>query len=139
MPYGGVKNSNGYTVPKGKKEKDEDLLTAAIRETLEESNFDASPYKKQIVSLGSCKYKHGKKRFHGFALELDFELSEDMFSCQIRNGDLNPEIVKFCLVPLDDITDKLHYTQSEVFVKMIKKIRGREKGIRLRKRKENVA
>lgn len=113
-PYGGPDKNNGFTIPKGKKEKDEDLLDAAIRETYEECGFDCIPYKEDIPYIGFEKYNHGKKRLHGYVLKLDFPLRIDMFECQSFTEKGKPEIIKFHLVDIDVAQYCLHYVQGKL-------------------------
>jgi len=138
VPYRGIKNNRGYTVPKGKNEKGESYKDAAIRETLEECGFDVTPYEKDLKFVGKEKYKKRDKIFHGYYIELDFEFDIEKFKCTsyIDGNESKPEIKSFKLVPLDKVCSKLHYVQSNAFQKTIKNIKNRERYAKIRKNKE---
>jgi predicted NUDIX family NTP pyrophosphohydrolase len=57
------KDDGHWGIPKGEVEEGEDLLTAAIRETKEETGIDVS---NNLIPLGSIKQKGGKT-VHGWA------------------------------------------------------------------------
>lgn len=115
-PYGGHKKSNGFTIPKGKKEKGESLVEAAIRETYEECGFQIiTPA--EVISIGEAKYTHGKKKFHGFLYKIEEELDTFNFECKSLTNDKIPEIVQFHIVDIDIAIHCLHYTQAKVLKK----------------------
>jgi predicted NUDIX family NTP pyrophosphohydrolase len=62
-PSGNYNREAPYGIPKGELDGDEDLETAARRETLEETGVEAGP----LVALGHIVYKKSQKEVHAFA------------------------------------------------------------------------
>jgi predicted NUDIX family NTP pyrophosphohydrolase len=62
-PSGNYNRHAPWSIPKGLRELDEDLLTAARRETLEETGIEPG----ELVDLGSIVYSKSRKRVHCFA------------------------------------------------------------------------
>jgi len=113
----GTKDKHNWTIPKGKVEKDETFIDAAIRETLEETGLDLKPFKTKIKEIGQRKYKHKKKKLIGFVLYLDGIIDCETLSCV--NGE-HPEITHYELVSIKEATKRLHDVQSDLLKEFIK-------------------
>lgn len=124
-PFGGSEKHNGYSVPKGLRDDGETYLETAIRETKEECGFDVTPYIDNIKDIGEQKYKKRDKIFHGFLLQLDFEINPTTLVCNsfIGNNPKTPEIINFEMVSIDDALTKLHIVQQKILDKNRNKIR----------------
>lgn len=114
QPYG-TKGINNWSIPKGKSEKDETPIQAAIRECYEESGFDLKPYKKSMKEMGSKTYKTKKKRLHGFYLQLNEHINIKCFycDCKILNREY-PEIISFEWCPIQKSLSRIHEAQSKL-------------------------
>lgn len=137
VPYGGSNAHKGMSIPKGQKEKTEEMIDAAIRETFEECGFDATPYRKKIKAVGVAKYKRDKK-LHAYMLELDFPLDNFEWKCTsfIGNDPEKPEIIKHMLVDMEYAIPRLHYLQAGILQKILKKINNRTKYAKIAERKK---
>jgi predicted NUDIX family NTP pyrophosphohydrolase len=62
-PSGDYNRRAPWSIPKGKPEPEEDLETAARRETREETGVEAGP----LTPVGSVELPKSRKRIHGFA------------------------------------------------------------------------
>jgi putative (di)nucleoside polyphosphate hydrolase len=69
-----------WDVPKGMADPGEDPLDAALRECLEETGFDATPYRGKIADLGRHQYRKGKD-MHMFVLRIPEALSTKALRC----------------------------------------------------------
>jgi len=111
-----------WSIPKGKLEKNEDSLSAALRETWEETNVDLGEVTKWY-ELDTIKYKHGKKKLKPFiALEIEnpkINSDEFVFKCNSiidKKSKWNvglPEMDDHRWVTIDEARNLLHYTQVE--------------------------
>jgi 8-oxo-dGTP pyrophosphatase MutT (NUDIX family) len=115
----GIKGRDGWSIPKGKKEKDESELEAALRECLEETGMDFNYTKKSIIELGTAKYKHKKKKLSAFVVHLNFKLSIDMLQCAVKPDEKQPEIVDFEMVDPKEALKRIHNTQSKLLEKYL--------------------
>ena len=70
-PFFAKKDAGFWTIPKGLAEQDEDLLTAARREFIEETGFAPVP---PFYELGSVRQKSGKLT-HAWGFEGDYDPS----------------------------------------------------------------
>lgn len=114
-PYGGIKTSHGYTVPKGKIEKGETTLEAAIRETEEECGLSFRNVPEELfVDMGSLLYPHKKKRLHGFAIHINNPVNTDGLECKSFTDKGHPEIVDFKVVSLKKAVKCLHHVQGKL-------------------------
>lgn len=113
----GVKGKTGWTIPKGKQEKDESLKEAAIRETREESSLNLSPYKSKLIEIGTKKYKHKKKKLVAFVLYLQNLIDCDKLCCENKD---KPEIIKYEMVSPEEAIKRLHYVQADLLEEYLK-------------------
>ena len=118
-PYG-IKTKTGWSIPKGKAENGETPIQAAIRECFEETGFNISPHKGDMVSIGSKTYKTKKKRLHGFILNLSYNIVIETFFCDFRllNKDV-PEIDKYEWCDVKSAYTRLHEAQSKLLEEYI--------------------
>lgn len=113
-PYG-TKTKYGWSIPKGKIDKDEENIDAAIRETYEETGINVKVYKRNIKYIGKCTYKHKKKRLHGFVLKIEEKIDIDKLECVCKiEGRKDPEIDKYEMVDPVDAIKRIHYTQAKL-------------------------
>lgn len=111
-----------WSIPKGKLEKGEDSISAALRETWEETNVDLGGITKWY-ELDTIKYKHGKKKLKPFiVLEIEnLKINSDEFILKCNsiidnNSKWNvglPEMDDYKWVTIDEARIMLHYTQVE--------------------------
>ena len=110
--------SDFWSIPKGKIDKGETTLDAAIRETFEETNINISDFE-NIEELEAVTYKHKKKRLHPFILSEhnnknlgwgNFDIKCNSNVPEDRDG--FPEMDDFKWVTLDEAKDILHETQT---------------------------
>ncbi len=111
-----------WSIPKGKLEKNEKSIDAAIRETWEETNVDLGPVTKWY-ELDTIRYKHGKKKlkpFIAFEDENPKIISDNfVFKCNTIVGKKAkwnaglPEMDDHKWVSIEEAKDLLHYTQVE--------------------------
>jgi 8-oxo-dGTP pyrophosphatase MutT (NUDIX family) len=114
-----------WSIPKGKIEKGEDFVDAAIRETFEETNVDLT-HVSSIIKLDSQLYNHKKKVLQPFlVLELknpNIDFNSFEFKCnsnvpEERGG--FPEMDDFKWVTIESARELLHYTQSNCLDKIL--------------------
>lgn len=125
---------NAWSIPKGKVEKEEYCLDAAIRETFEETNIDLSNYIDEFIKLESQNYKHKKKRLHPFVIfektciglySTKFDIKCNSNVPEERGG--FPEMDDYRWVSIDEARNLLHPTQVACLDKIVelnKKING---------------
>ena len=72
-----------YSIPKGRIEEGEDVVTAAIRETFEETGLQFAPYQIDPDDRGLIEYTDAKgdvyKRVHFFVVWLDEPIEPDSY------------------------------------------------------------
>ncbi len=110
---------NVWSIPKGRVEKDELHLDAAIRETHEETNIDLL-LALTIHPLNEQKYTHGKKTLFPF-LVLESQNPMVMFeefdlkcnSCVPEEEGGFPEMDAYEWTTIAKAKEYLHYTQAE--------------------------
>lgn len=109
--------SNVWSIPKGKVEKNEEFIDAAIRETYEETNIDLSDSdsfiplevqtyshkKKSLISFLVLESKNPKINFDSFELKCNSNVPEE------RGG--FPEMDDYVWVDIEIARDLLHPTQ----------------------------
>jgi 8-oxo-dGTP pyrophosphatase MutT (NUDIX family) len=109
--------SNVWSIPKGKIEIGEEVLDAAIRETLEETNIDLSEGN-SFIPLEIQTYSHKKKSLKAFLFletknpKVDFESFELKCNSNVpksRGG--FPEMDDYAWVDIEIARDLLHPTQ----------------------------
>ena len=115
-----------WSIPKGKVEKEEYCLDAAVRETFEETNIDLSNYIDDCIKLESQNYKHKKKRLHPFVIfektciGLDskrFDIKCNSNVPEDRGG--FPEMDDYRWVTIDEARNLLHPTQVACLDKIV--------------------
>jgi bis(5'-nucleosidyl)-tetraphosphatase len=123
-PYG-IKTNTGWTVPKGKAEKDETDIQAALREFYEEAGMDLKKYESDITFIGKQTYKTKKKRFYGFILKLNKTISIDKFKCDCKIvGKSVPEVDNYEWVSVDEAISRIHEAQSKLLKNYADILRG---------------
>ena len=109
--------SDIWSIPKGKIEKDEEPLDAAIRETYEETNIDLKEAT-SFTPLEMQTYSHKKKSLLGFLVletenpKVDFDSFELKCNSNVpkaRGG--FPEMDDYVWVDIEIARDLLHPTQ----------------------------
>jgi 8-oxo-dGTP pyrophosphatase MutT (NUDIX family) len=119
--------ATSWSIPKGKVDEGESLISAAIRETYEESNILIPIYSK-FIELPIVEYKHKRKTLCSF-LVLESQNPTIIFNnfdlkCNsnvpIEKGGY-PEMDDYKWVELDEAKTMLHETQA-VSIDEIKKI-----------------
>lgn len=96
-----------WDLPKGKIEPNETPMEAALRECMEETGLDLSPYISQMVDLGAHPYLP-RKDLHLFRLDLDEPLDLSNCGCTTyirrgESGDRYPETDDYAWVPKDEV------------------------------------
>lgn len=112
-----------WSIPKGKVEKDEENVFAAVRETYEETNADVSTWK-IIHNLDPINYTDKKKILYPFVLferqnNIDFETFElkcNSYVPEHKGG--FPEMDAFMWVTVDEARTMLHKTQVQCLDKI---------------------
>ena len=122
-------NPNFWSIPKGKVEKGETLIDAAIRETHEETNIDLSKAI-GLKELEGVNYKSKKKILHPFLAWEPAMTGVDWYSFELKcNSNVSesrggfPEMDDYKFVSLDEAINLLHETQVAC-IDVIKKIIG---------------
>jgi 8-oxo-dGTP pyrophosphatase MutT (NUDIX family) len=110
--------SNIFSIPKGHFEMtDDSYLDRAIRETLEESNIDLNPYRKNIFYVGESIYKKKNKKLIAFGIIIsDIFKNSFHLRCEKDFGILFPEVDGYKWFNKKTIIDNnlLHLTQIEL-------------------------
>lgn len=110
-----------WSIPKGKIEDGESIVDAAIRETWEETNFDAGSAT-HFTEIEKVKYKHGKKILYPVVLlERTNKRMGDFTSQELKCNSIvsedarwnagQPEMDDWKWVDIDEAKSVLHYTQ----------------------------
>lgn len=117
---------NTWSIPKGKVEKEEYSLDAAIRETFEETNIDLSNYIDEFIKLEIQNYKHKKKRLHPYVIfektciglySTKFDIKCNSNVPEERGG--FPEMDDYRWVSIDEARNLLHPTQVACLDKIV--------------------
>ena len=120
-----------WSIPKGKVEDGEHYISAAIRETYEESNVNVSNWS-IMHNLTPVKYPNGKKVLYGYALfETQNKINFDNFEFKCNSNVPEdkggyPEMDDFKWVTIDEARSLLHVSQVECLneiEKIIEKIK----------------
>ena len=107
---------NFWGIPKGRLDENENPLEAAIRETFEETNFDASNWR-VIHTLPPVKYKKSKKTLHPFVLfevQNPIDFNEFELKCNSFVPDSQgafPEMDDFRYITIEEAHECLHESQ----------------------------
>lgn len=113
-----------WSIPKGKVEKDEELINAAIRETYEETNIDLKEYQ-MMVNMSPLTYTHRKKVLHPYICYEEanpsFNFNEFELKCnsnvpEDRGG--FPEMDDYRWVTFDEAKTLLHKLQADAIDKV---------------------
>lgn len=105
-PSGNYNRRAPWGIPKGLPEENEDLETAARRETVEEA--DVTPGK--LVSLSSITYQKSRKRVHCFAGEAPPDAAPRCASWEIDEADF---------LPLDEAKRRIHPDQAPFLDRLV--------------------
>jgi ADP-ribose pyrophosphatase YjhB (NUDIX family) len=113
--------SNVWSIPKGKIEIGEEVLDAAIRETLEETNVDLSEGD-SFIPLETQTYSHKKKLLKAFLFLETENPKVDFESFQLKCNSNTPkstggfpEMDDYAWVDIEIARDLLHPTQVASF------------------------
>ena len=122
MLFGHVTNHNEWSIPKGKQEAGETILSAALRELSEEANIPEEFVAKcKVYGLKPQKYSHNKKRLNVFLVICD-TLPKNIFCISKftdSHGNEYPEFDKhrwFTLKQIDSMRIPIHYTQYNAYL-----------------------
>lgn len=116
----GIKGDIGWTIPKGKAEKNESKKDAAIRETYEEAGIDLKDKKDQLIEIGWQTYRTKKKKIFAFALHLNDKIDINLLKCDCKiTGKSTPEIDKYEIVSAKEAIKRIHEAQSKLLEKYI--------------------
>ncbi len=119
-------DKNSWSIPKGKVEKAEYSLDAAVRETYEETNIDLSNYIDEFIKLETQFYKHKKKKLHPYVIfektciglySTKFDLKCNSNVPEDRGG--FPEMDDYKWVSIDEARNLLHPTQVACLDKIV--------------------
>jgi predicted NUDIX family NTP pyrophosphohydrolase len=127
-PFWHKKDIGAWSIPKGEYQSEEEPLTAAIRETAEETGFFIEG---KFVALDPLRQPSGKI-VHAFAIEADVEpaaIISNTFSIEWppRSGTMRkfPEIDRAGWFPLAVAREKIHHGQVS-FLDQLKRLLGEE-------------
>lgn len=123
-PFWKNKDEGAWSIPKGELNDNEDALSAAMRETFEETGIKAPDEKEKYIYLGFTKTKSGKV-IHAWAFEGDWngELACTTYveRDDPKRGKLKfPEVDKAAFFPLAEAKKKIHPSQL-VFLEQLEK------------------
>ena len=109
----GGNKTNYWSLLKGQRENNEDLIDTALREFKEESGVDLSNYRDDLVYLGKVKQSKVKD-VHAFSIMLDNTDSIDPKQCRsnMADGCPWPEIDKYAWKEYYDIISCTHSTHK---------------------------
>jgi 8-oxo-dGTP pyrophosphatase MutT (NUDIX family) len=121
----GITTKDGWSIPKGKQEKGEEVIDAALRETFEETSLQLTSYKKKLVDLGIEKYNSKKKKLWGFAVKVNEKINVRDLLCVVKNNDgkIKIEIDLYEMVDPEEALDRIHYTQAKLLKKYLKEMK----------------
>jgi 8-oxo-dGTP pyrophosphatase MutT (NUDIX family) len=105
---GRVAGHHRFDLPKGHIEEGETPRMAAVRETREETGFEADP--RQLLDLGEQHYIPGKKTLHLFMLRVErMPRIETLFCSTLceRDGRSYPEISGYQIVPVEELEGRV--------------------------------
>ncbi len=116
----GIKGKSDWSIPKGKREKDETPINAAIRECFEETGLDLKNFKKNMIEIGTMQYKSKKKRLIAFVVILNIMINPNDLFCKIKDDEKHPEITGYEMTNPKEAMDRIHYTQASLLEKYLK-------------------
>ena len=123
----GSPEDSGINVPKGRPNKDEPHLDAAIRETYEETGLDLCyPNRDFFHDVGTFRYRNKNKELHLFMFETINEFDVSQLKCTSMTSLGYPEVDWYRWYSFDDATELCHHTAEE-YIPLIKKILKRKK------------
>lgn len=104
--------------PKGRKDKDETIIEAALRETFEETGIHLYEFNIEPLTQYSTKNKY----VYFYLTELE-EFDVDELECEMSEELGYPEIDKFLLVEKKDLTKYIHNHMLRVVMKLPESIK----------------
>jgi len=115
--FGNSWGPGSWSIPKGHAKSGENALQAALRETMEETNFDLRDMKGKISKIGTFVYPSKRKRITVFLFEgkdsLRFKKGTCMSLISQDEYKGKPEIDLCTWVSFNDASSKLHPSASE--------------------------
>lgn len=105
---------NTWSIPKGIREKDEDIQTVCFRELKEETGIDVTSI--NILAshqLPSRRYQKQDKTLESYLVVTDTDFTTHKYSSNLVEGKDFPEIDKWKWVELTEAVGILHQTQIE--------------------------
>lgn len=115
--------ANVWGIPKGRIDKGENLIEAAVRETLEETNMDVSNWK-IMRHLSPVKYPKSNKILHGYVLfesenQIDFNSFDLKCNSKVEEEKGGfPEMDDFKWVTLEEAKSLIHASQTACLPKI---------------------
>ena len=104
----------GWSIPKGLKDEGEDELTAAIRETEEETGVNIKELNVTAIHpLPHVRYRKQKKMLAPFLVITDSDLEHVQPVCRSLVNGKYPEIDRFKWVDLEEMGRTVHEAQAE--------------------------
>ena len=116
----GGNTTNFWGMLKGMHEENESYNSTALREFYEESGYDLSGYKDQLVDLGMVvQSKH--KNVHAFALEIKSKdlINPNKCHSNMADGFPWPEISEYRWMKYDDVIKYTHPSHKEFYDKIL--------------------
>jgi 8-oxo-dGTP pyrophosphatase MutT (NUDIX family) len=109
------RSKNGWSIPKGLKEKDESSFIAAARELYEETNIRLKElHVLAVYELSPVRYEKKKNKIlESFLVMTDTDLSEVGLKCHSLVNDQYPEVDKYEWVDIPTLENKVHEAQKK--------------------------
>ena len=109
-----TRSKGGWSIPKGIKEKDENIFQAAVRELFEETNINLNQIDVlKIYPLPGAKYEKRNKILESFLVISKIDEQSIELRCHSHVDDKFPEIDKYKWVDLEEFSGLIHKTQAK--------------------------